>query len=610
MLFIDFEVYAYDWLCVAIDPKTKKERVIINNKEELEELYNEYKQDVWIGHNIRGYDQFVIKAILCGFNPKEVNDYIIVKGQSGYKFSREFSRIPLIMFDTLDCARTGLKTLEGFMGVNIHETAVPFDIDRPLTKDEIESAVGYCRDDVLNTIKVFFTRIEAFESKLGIVKMFDLDISLLGRTDAQLASVVLDANRQDRTADEFNFVIPETLQIKKYQFVVDWFKNVRDVALNNLQNGIDRSVVKQGFYSQKLECDIAGCPHIFAWGGLHGAKPNYIDDGYFVLADVNSFYPSLMIEYNYHSRNIHNPQKFVDIYKTRLDFKRKKDKRQKPLKLILNTTYGAMGDPYNNLCDPLMRNNVCVTGQLLLLDLFEHLEPHVTVVQSNTDGILVKLHATNEDEADREWAKVDDICREWETRTRMGLELKEYEKVIQRDVNNYLVVPYGVLYDSKGKPTWKAVGGMVKFLNDLDYDLPIVNFAINDYFLKGIDPKDTIERCNDLHKFQKVYKISSLYKYALHGATFDKKTGWNGDGVRIDDKVNRVFASKDELDGSLYKVKDKGDRGLVPEKFANCPDHCFIDNGEVRGKPVPEKLDRSWYVKEAWKRIESFTKSE
>lgn len=600
MVCIDFEVFKYNWLCVAIDLKTKEKHVIVDDKDALERLYEKHKQDVFIGYNIRGYDQFVMKSILCGFNPKDVNDFIIVKGKNGYQYSKEFNRIPLIIFDTMPNPPIGLKTLEGFMGVNIHETAVPFDIDRPLTKEEIESTVGYCRDDVLNTIKVFVTRIEEFSSQLELVKMFDLDASYLGKTKAQLSAIILGAEKTPSRGDEFNFVIPDTLRIKKYQSVVDWFIQCREVALNNLRAGIDPDVVRDGFYKQKLDCEIAGVPHTFAWGGLHGAKLNYIDDGYFVNVDVASYYPSMMIRYKYHSRSIHNPAKFDEIYHSRLEYKHKKDKRAQPLKIVLNSTYGAMKDKFNALYDPLQANNVCVTGQLLLLDLIEHIEPYADIVQSNTDGILIKLRATNESEANREYERIDDICYEWEQRTGMGLEFDEFARVVQRDVNTYLII------DRNGK--YKSKGWDVKKLNDLDYDLPIINKAIINWFVKKIKPEVTIGECNDLRDFQKIFKVSSLYKYALHGATFDKKKNWLGDGERLTDKVFRVFASKVENDGALYKVKVKGDRGEVPEKFAGCPDHCFIDNGNVKGKNVPDHLDRDWYVKEAWRRIERFTK--
>lgn len=51
MLFYDFEVFKYDWLVVVIDMTEKKQHVIINNKEELDELYQAKKNDIWVGFN-------------------------------------------------------------------------------------------------------------------------------------------------------------------------------------------------------------------------------------------------------------------------------------------------------------------------------------------------------------------------------------------------------------------------------------------------------------------------------------------------------------------------------------------------------------------------------
>ena len=46
-----------------------------------------------------------------------------------------------------------------------------------------------------------------------------------------------------------------------------------------------------------------------------------------------------------------------------------------------NTTYGAMKSEFNGLYDPKMANQVCITGQLLFLDLLEKLEPYITLIQ-------------------------------------------------------------------------------------------------------------------------------------------------------------------------------------------------------------------------------------
>lgn len=561
---IDFEVYMHDWLCVINNPVDKTETVIVNDVERLRNYYNDHKSEIFVGHNIRNYDQYIFKGILCGFNPKEINDYIILKGGNGWEFSSVLKSVQLNVFDTMPSIPTGLKTLEGFMGSSIEETSVPFDLNRKLTENELQEVIKYCRHDVNETLKVFLINKAEFDSQFDLIKTFDLPFSVFGKTKPQLSAMVLGASAKKHN-DEWNFEIPDTAIINHYTEVLDWYKNT---------NNHD--------YSKKLEIDIAGVPHIFAWGGLHGAIAQYQGEGYFVNVDVASYYPSLMIRYNYISRNVKDPNKFSEIYHKRLEYKKIKDKMQAPLKIVLNSTYGAMKDKNNPLYDPLMANNVCIGGQILLLDLIEKLENRFDIIQSNTDGILVKLRANNETEASKEYAILDDICYEWEQRTGMNLEFDEFKKVMQKDVNNYIIV------DSSGK--YKSKGAYVKKLSSLDYDLPIINEALVNRMVHGIPIEQTINNCDELIKFQKMVKLSSKYDYAMHG----KK--------RLNEKFFRVFASKAFELGGIFKVKN----GKNPEKFANTPDNCFIFNGEVSGIKVTSRLNKQWYIDLAKTRLEQF----
>ena len=383
---IDFEVFKEDWLCVIFDLVNEKEHVIVNDKEALERLYNKHKDDIWIGYNIRNYDQWIMRGILGGFNPKEINDFIIVEKRKGHEFSRLLNTIKLNIFDVLPNPPVGLKTLEGFMGSDIRESSVDFTIDRKLTADEIEEVIKYCRHDVEQTCEVLSRRIEELTSQLDLVKMFNLPASDMGKTKAQLSAKVLGATQPKKPReDDIEFCIPENLKLEKYQFVVDWFLKVQQEAREYAKEwGVEPALDE--LYSQKLECTIAGVPHVFAFGGIHGAIPNYQGEGHFVNVDVASYYPSMMIHFGYESRNIKDPEKYSEIYHTRLAYKKAKDKRQQPLKIVLNSTYGAMKDRYNQLFDPLQANNVCVTGQLLLLDLIEHLEPVCDIIQL-TEGV-------------------------------------------------------------------------------------------------------------------------------------------------------------------------------------------------------------------------------
>ena len=42
------------------------------------------------------------------------------------------------------------------------------------------------------------------------------------------------------------------------------------------------------------------------------------------------------------------------------------------------------------------------------------------------------------------------------------------------------------------------------------------------------------------------------------------------------------------------------------EKFANTPDKCFLNNGDIRDLKVPDDLDRQWYIDLAYERLRQF----
>ena len=557
MIFYDFEVFKYDWLVVLYDMHNKKDTVIVNDSKKLKDYYKEHKNDIWVGYNSRHYDQYILKGILCDFNPKDINDWIIVKEKGGWSYSDLFRSIQLNNFDIMTTFH-GLKQLEGFMGNMIKESDVSFDTNRKLNEKELEEVIRYCRHDVEQTIRVFLQRKNEFESHMQLITTFNLPLSYISKTKVQLSAIILDAHKKERN-DEFDIQFPDTLKIEKYKEIFNWYKNP-----------VNRD------YEKELVVNVAGVDHIFAWGGLHGAIPNYIAEGRFLNIDVASYYPSLMIEYGWGSRNMSNPDKYKEIRDTRIKLKKEKNPLQAPYKIVLNGTYGAMKDRYNNLYDPRQANNVCVGGQLLLLDLIEKLEGKCKLIQSNTDGLIVKIDGNEEE--------ILKVCHEWEQRTRMTLEYDYYKKIIQKDVNNYIIV------DEEGN--YKSKGGYVKKLNALDNDLPIVNKAVVDYFIKGIEPEDTILKCNDLKMFQNVVKISSKYMYALYGNT------------KLKEKCLRVFASKDENDKGVFKLKQEGKN---PEKIAGTPFHCFINNEDINiHNRIPRKLDKNWYVELAKKRINDF----
>ena len=593
MIVYDFEIFKYDWLVCWLDTDTRKFHKIVNDRNKLRKFYEYYKNTIWIGYNSRNYDQWVCKAILCGFNPYEMSTWIIEKEQKGYAFSRLSNNYPINNYDCTVGFRS-LKELEAFMGHDIRETTVPFDIDRKLTKEELEETIKYCMHDVKETFEVFCNTLEEFESHIGLIQEFRLGLKNISKTKAQLSAMILGASKPaiDRN-DEFCLDIPDTLRLGQYEWIRHWYehwaKNVKD-------------------YSQmSLDATINGVPHTFGIGGLHGAIKNYYGTGYYLMADVGSYYPAMMIEYNWLSRNVKDPSKYRTIRDERLVMKAKKDPRQKPRKIVLNSTFGASKDKYNQLYDPRMANNICVGGQLFLVDLLDKLDGKCDLIQSNTDGILLKLHRLEDKD------KIIGICNEWCKRTRMEMEYDMYTKVIQRDVNNYILV------DEKGNV--KRKGAVVKKLSPLDNDLPIVNKAVVDYFVYGIPVETTVMGSENLIDFQKITKVSGKYDFAFlehsGGRMFkfektvvDKKSisGYKRAieekyGTKMNEKVHRCFATIEQNCGALYK-KHKGKTTL--DKTAATPEHCRVINENVLDMPIPEWLDRGWYINLAKQKISEF----
>lgn len=571
--FYDFEIFVHDWCVTIINPIELTMNVIVNDSEALKNYYRKHKNQIWVGYNSRNYDLFIMKSILLDINPKKTNDDIIVRGLKGWQISKEFKKIRFLDFDIY--TKNSLKTLEGFMGNDIRETEVDFNLMRKLTFQEIRKTIKYNINDVEQTIEVFRRNKYLYESQIQLIETFDLNIDLISLTQAQLTAKILECEK-DEHDDEFSFKIVGCIHVNKYDEALNWFNDS-----------------KNRDYKKSFDLEVCGIPHHFGWGGLHGCsdKPLHIKGRLFHV-DVASYYPSQIIKFGFMTRNSQNPERYDDIYHYRLKLKAEgKKKEQAPYKIVLNGAYGMMKDKYSSAYDPKQANAICVNGQLMLLDLIEHLEPYIVLIQSNTDGLIIQID--DNDLVD----KVMHICHRWEKRTGMNLEYDEISEIYQKDVNNY------IFRFANGKIERK--GAYVQELDDLNYDLPIVNKALVSYMMNGISVDETIGNCDEIKEFQKIVKISSNYK-----------NGWHN-GNYLNDKTFRVFASNDKNDTKLLKCKypigtitgTDGYGGIIRykgEKFADTAEHVFIINENVNGMKVTSKLDKSWYIDLAKKRLEDF----
>ena len=568
IVFYDFEVFRYDFLVVLINPFNRTTDIIVNDVEKLRAYYEKNKELIWCGYNSRHYDQYILKALLCGFDAWEINDFIINKGCAGWQFSSLLNKIKLINYDVA-LLNSSLKQLEGMQGHNIHESGVDFKINRKLTAAEIAETIEYCTNDVEECINIWVEKKADFEAQFALVKMFELPLSAMSKTKAQISAEILECEYVERN-DEWELFTLNCLQLNKqaYKKIARWFMDKENHD-----------------YKKSLTADVAGIKHAFGWGGIHGALEKYHykcdKDHLLVHVDVESYYPRLMIWHNLLTRNARRPDRFKDMFNLRMELKHAgKKKEQAPLKIVINGTFGICKDKNNKAYDPRNANLICVNGQLLLLDLIEKLEdiPSFDLIQSNTDGLIIKIHR-------RDFDTLDDICYEWETRTDMKLAFDFISEIWQKDVNNYVFTEFSGKVERKG--------AYVKELTSIDNDLPIINKALVDYMLKGIKVEKTINDCNDLIQFQKICKLTSKFDCVEHN------------GKRYANKCYRIFADKRSSAGTVYKIKnEKGEERYY--KFANTSEQSFIENGDITGAKVTAYLDKQFYINLANERLKQY----
>lgn len=565
MFIFDFEVFKYDWLVVFNDLVTNQFITIVNDREKLLEFYKKNKDKLFIGFNNKRYDDNIFKVILLGQSAYYASK-VIIEEDNILKLYKVFD-MNRYTLNTLDIAQDGirgsLKEFEGYLGLSIEESNIAFDIDRALTEKEIEQTIEYCIYDVKATKVLVEYHKGSIKTKLALIKEFNLSKYDTNKTNAQLAAKILNAKKKlfDDELTSFN--------ITKHDIDISDKRITDFYTLNEID------------YKDKLKIDIAGVPHVLAYGGLHGALENFEYQGELWLMDVTSYYPSIMIEYDYISRGIgtSDRERFRDIYHKRLEFKAQGDKQRANIyKLILNTVYGCMKSKFNDLYDPKNANNVCISGQLMLIDLIEKLNPYCKLVQSNTDGIVIIPHNHE---------KIKEVVNDWEKRTRMNMEIETGKAIYQKDVNNYILVSEKGI---KGKGGYVYQSKEVDSFANLRQSNAILDDCVVNYFVHKISPEETIAKTNDLLRYQIIAKAGRTYNSVY----------WVKDNHHVVvNHVNRVYATIDKSCGKLYKTKPNG----RVDSIANLPEHCQLSNDNNFDITL---LDKEYYLEKAWVRINDF----
>lgn len=195
-------------------------------------------------------------------------------------------------------------------------------------------------------------------------------------------------------------------------------------------------------------------------GGIHGAKENIIRKNVRLL-DYQSLYSSVLLQHRKHYESTINCDLYDALYqfrnydvKTQIAELEKKikeledkeslivveEEKEKTLeiltgaKLLLNTLYGILNSEFSlSISNKILGRFICLYGQYRAIELCKRIKkysPDSELININTDGVAV----TNL--SDKALKKIIDEDREGY----LILDVKEIDKVIQNDVNNYLAI--------------------------------------------------------------------------------------------------------------------------------------------------------------------------
>lgn len=517
-----------------------------------------------IGYNNLNYDYPVLHFLLTNYHKliplsdKEICTHIY--NTSKEIIETEFSAIASykVKIPQLDlyaihhfdnpAKRTSLKDLEIAMRWNkVQDWPKGFHED--VSCDEVEPILIYNMNDVKATY-LFYTKSEG-EINLRKQLTKEYGINLINANDPKIGSEIF-ANllsirkqipiktlRQLRTPREsiaINDLVLPTISFKTNKFK-SLLGNIKCQVIYETKGSLKNTLINKGFRYE------------FGVGGIHGCSPPKVytasEEMMIVSCDVASLYPSIAINNGFYP--LHLGTDFVDVYRDirdqRLVAKKAGDKvKDGGLKLAINGVYGKSNDKYSFLYDPQFTMSITVNGQLLLAMLCERLQKaDFSMLMVNTDGIECMVPV-------KQYRAYLEICSQWEIETGLVLEQATYDKLIIRDVNNYIGI-------SGKKVKLKGAFEIDKAWHK-DTSSKVVSKAIYEYYVNGTSPIDFILSHNDIYDFCNRYKATAGWHSETRGL---------GDGMYVtcdrQQKTNRYFMTNRGL--RYYKVHRDGRYQLI-----------------------------------------------
>ena len=399
---------------------------------------------------------------------------------------------------------TSLKALEFVMKMDNIED-LPFPVGTVLSKDQVQILRRYCVHDVEATDLFREKCLPAIEFREQLGLKYDRDF--MNADDVKIGSTIFEIMLEEEGVTLYNYGddgrTPKQTRrssIVLKDAILPWIKFEQPEFQRVLNWLRDQVIVETKGVFNDLTAVVNGFTYVFGLGGLHGAVEMECIEASDTLVieswDVSSYYPNLSISNHFYPE--HLGDKFCDVYKKIYDT-RKMFKKGTPenaaYKLAANGTYGKSNDQFSPFLDPLLTMKITLNGQLLLCVLIEQLikVPTLTIKVCNTDGLEYTIHPDHVEQARQ-------VCKWWESITKLQLENARYSKLFMRDCNNYL----GVFTDG----TIKRKGA---YEHDLDWhqnhSALVVPKVAEQVLVHGVPIRETVMNWSDKMDFMLRIKV-------------------------------------------------------------------------------------------------------
>lgn len=572
-----------------------------------------------VGFNNISYDYPLLHLLINLLNKnfktkgKDIVKAIKAKSDSIFKSKRYAHEIYNPLIPQLDLYKihhfdnqaktTSLKMLEFvFRMSNVAE--LPYPPNTVLTEEQAQKVREYCKKDVFATTDTFNKTQQAIELRTKLSAIYGLPMS--NWNDPKIGENILmklirqklniyDLGKTPRSSIDIGKILFDYINFnsKPFQAIHGWFKNriitetkkvFGELPMSEIEDLIPyANTTKKNMVKGKLKTlnvIFNGFQYNFGLGGIHGSIESGVYESnseYTIIdIDVKGFYPNESIKNRLYPQ--HLTEVFCDVLEI-IGIEREKYAKKTPentgLKLAGNGAYGKSNSPYSPLYDPQYTMSVTINGQLLLCMISEWLSiiPDLLMIQANTDGITVRIKRVYE-------GLLHIICNRWETLTNLNFEYSQYNKMVIRDVNNYLAI------DNKGNIKLKGAFEIDRELHK-NHSMLIIPKTIKSYYVDSIPIEQTIMNGDPWDFFKRV-KLNDNGKLVGRSDTDENQYG----------KITRYYVS--EFGETLIKIlpplKKVTDREFNIEAGYICTVANIVDD-DVLIK-MKQNINYQYYINE------------